>query len=180
MQASAPAFAGVTAEGRGLGNRQRYAIALGSNRAHGHHGSPGAVIAAAIERLGIDARLLARSRTIETLALGPGGRCYANAAMLIETRLDPPALLAQLKAIERDFGRRPGRRWGPRVLDLDILLWSGGRWRTRTLVIPHRQLARRRFVLDPLAEIAPGWRLPASPLRVRHLAARLTRRVPSA
>lgn len=157
-----------------------YAIALGSNRAHARYGAPRRVIEAAIARVSEDARLLARSRVLDTPALGPGGRRYANAAALIETPLAPPALLVWLKAIERGFGRRAGRRWGPRVLDLDILLWSGGQWQARALVIPHVQLARRRFVLDPLGEIAPGWRLPGSALRVRHLAARLTRRTPAA
>jgi 2-amino-4-hydroxy-6-hydroxymethyldihydropteridine diphosphokinase len=60
------------------------------------------------------------------------------------------------------------------VLDLDIVLWSGGRWRSRRLTIPHPQLSRRSFVLQPLAAIAPGWRVGA--LSIRHLAHRLARR----
>jgi 2-amino-4-hydroxy-6-hydroxymethyldihydropteridine diphosphokinase len=86
------------------------------------------------------------------------------------------AMLDELKAIERAFGRRRGRRWGPRVLDLDIALWSGGRFRSRRLTIPHPQLARRSFVLQPLAAIAPRWRV--GPLTVRHLAHRLAQRPP--
>jgi len=85
-------------------------------------------------------------------------------------------MLARLKKIERDFGRRPSRRWGPRVLDLDIALWSGGSFRSRGLKIPHPQLARRSFVLQPLAAIAPEWRLASG--TIRQSAARLARRAP--
>lgn len=157
-----------------------YAIALGSNRRHGRHGAPAGVVAAAITCLANEGRIEARSRIIQTPPLGPAGRAFANAALLLGTRLDPPALLARLKAIERTFGRRRGRRWGARVLDLDILLWSGGGWHGRAprLDIPHSALSRRAFVLDPLAVIAPGWSLPGSALRIRHLRARLTRAVP--
>jgi 2-amino-4-hydroxy-6-hydroxymethyldihydropteridine diphosphokinase len=93
---------------------------------------------------------------------------------LVESVLEPPEMLGRLKATEREFGRRGGRRWGPRVLDLDILLWSGGRFRSRRLTVPHPQLAKRSFVLSPLATIAPGWRV-RGPLTVRHLAHRLAR-----
>jgi 2-amino-4-hydroxy-6-hydroxymethyldihydropteridine diphosphokinase len=86
-------------------------------------------------------------------------------------------MLGRLKAIEREFGRRAGRRWGPRVLDLDIVLWSGGKWKSRRLTVPHPQLDKRSFVLQPLAAIAPGWRV-RGPLTVRHLARRLARGAP--
>jgi len=86
-------------------------------------------------------------------------------------------MLRRLKAIERDFGRRRGRRWGPRVLDLDVVLWSGGKWRSRELNVPHPQIERRSFVLQPLAAIAPNWRV-RGPLSIRHLAERLARRAP--
>ena len=104
-------------------------------------------------------------------------RDFANAVALVESDLDPPEMLTRLKDIERDFGRRPGRRWGPRVLDLDMVLWSGGKWRSRSLTVPHPQIAKRSFVLQPLAAIAPGWRV-RGPLTVRHLAERLARRAP--
>jgi 2-amino-4-hydroxy-6-hydroxymethyldihydropteridine diphosphokinase len=159
-----------------------YAIALGSNRRHGLHGSPRGVVEAAIKTLDKKGlKLVARSTVRSTPALGPAGRSFANAAVIVATTLDPPALLAQLKRIERKFGRRRGRRWGPRVLDLDILLWSGGKWPHHPgfapmgrLSIPHRELARRRFVLDPLVEIAADWRDPMSRRTVRQLAHRLT------
>jgi 2-amino-4-hydroxy-6-hydroxymethyldihydropteridine diphosphokinase len=114
-----------------------------------------------------------------TPALGPGGRSYANAAAIVTTKLEPPALLAALKTVERSFGRRRGRRWGPRVLDLDILLWSEGPWAGDSLIVPHPAMRDRLFVLGPLAEIAPGWRDPITSLTVRQLLARLGRRKPA-
>ena len=83
----------------------------------------------------------------------------------------------RLRQRVRAFGRRRGRRWGPRVLDLDLILWSGGAFRSRRLIIPHPQLGKRAFVLQPLAAIAPNWRI-HGPLNVSHLAHRLARRVP--
>jgi 2-amino-4-hydroxy-6-hydroxymethyldihydropteridine diphosphokinase len=146
----------------------RYAVALGSNRRHGRHGAPAGVVAAAFAALAeAGIAVEARSPIIHTPAMGPGGRGFANAAAIVASPLDPPSLLAQLKRIERAFGRRPGRRWGARVLDLDIILWSGGRWPVsprrptgHSLAIPHRDHARRAFVLTPLAAIAAGWRTP--------------------
>ena len=108
-------------------------------------------------------------------AQGGTGRNFANAVVLVKSDRDPGALLAALKAIERDFGRRPGRRWGARVLDLDILAWSGGKFRSRSLTIPHPRLADRVFAIGPLAAIAPDWRLFGA-LNARHLVARLARR----
>ena len=158
--------------------RHVYAIALGSNRRHGRHGPPEGVLAAALAALAADGmKVRARSRVYRTAPLGPAGRSFANAAALIETSLDPSMVLPALKRIERAFGRRSGRRWGARVLDLDILLWSGGRWHSPGLVVPHRALAGRRFVLDPLVRIAPRWRLPGG-ASVRQLHARLTHPAP--
>lgn len=151
-----------------------YAIGIGSNRPHGRHGRPPHVVEAAIARLDADFGLFDASPIMLSRAVGPGGRDYANAVALVESDAKPPELLARLKQIELGFGRRPGRRWGTRVLDLDILLWSGGRFRSRRLTIPHRELEKRSFVLEPLAAIAPGWRIGGR--TVRHLAQRLGRR----
>jgi 2-amino-4-hydroxy-6-hydroxymethyldihydropteridine diphosphokinase len=153
-----------------------YAIAIGSNRPHGRFGRPAGVVEAAIARLDEEFGLFDASPIILNAAHGGAGRDFANSVALVESRLDPPALLARLKSLEREFGRRRGRRWGPRVLDLDIALWSGGRFRSRRLTIPHPELARRSFVLQPLAAIAPGWRV--GPLTIGHLAHRLARRRP--
>jgi 2-amino-4-hydroxy-6-hydroxymethyldihydropteridine diphosphokinase len=150
-----------------------YAIALGSNR-RGRHGAPADTVRAAAAAIGA-ARL---SRVRLTPALGPAGRGFANAVALVESELDPPALLAHLKQIEREFGRRRGRRWGPRVLDLDIVLWSRGAWGGDGLIVPHPEFRRRPFVLQPLAEIAPGWRDPITGATVRQLLFRHSRRHP--
>ena len=154
-----------------------YAIAIGSNRPHGRYGAPTGVVAAAIAALDAAFTLFDASPLIINPATGGAGRDFANAVALIETPFDPPTLLAALKAIERGFGRRAGRRWGSRVLDLDIVAWSGGRFTSRGLTIPHARLAGRPFVLGPLTAIAPDWRIVGA-LTVRHLAARLARARP--
>ena len=151
-----------------------YAIAIGSNRPHGRHGRPAAVVEAAIARLDELFGLFDASPIVLNAAHGGAGRDFANAVALVESDLDPPQMLVRLKALEREFGRRRGKRWGPRVLDLDIALWSGGKFRSRRLTVPHPQLERREFVLRPLATIAPGWRIGA--LTARHLAHRLAAR----
>lgn len=151
-----------------------YAIAIGSNRPHGRHGRPTGVVEAAIALLDESFGLFDASPIVLSPALGPAGRDFANAVALVASKLEPPAMLSRLKEIERAFGRRRARRWGPRVLDLDIILWSGGKFRSSALTIPHPELGRRSFVLDPLAMIAPNWRIDA--LKVRHLAGRQVRR----
>ena len=161
-----------------------YAIGIGSNRPHGRHGRPAGVVEAAIARLDEEFGLFDASPILLNPAHGPSGRDFANAVALVESELAPPEMLRRLKTIERDFGRRRGRHWGPRVLDLDIALWSGGRFpkgqslptEGLSLVVPHPQLAKRTFVLTPLAAIAPRWRVGA--LNVQHLAHRLARRSP--
>jgi 2-amino-4-hydroxy-6-hydroxymethyldihydropteridine diphosphokinase len=156
-----------------LGEKHLYAIALGSNR-RGRHGEPAATVRAAAEAIGAE-RL---SRVRSTPALGPAGRGFANAIALLSTGEAPPELLARLKHVERSFGRRGGRRWGPRVLDLDIILWSGGSWAGDGLIVPHPDFRTRRFVLEPLAELAAGWRDPLTGATVRQLLARLSHRRP--
>lgn len=154
-----------------------YAIAIGSNRPHGSFGRPAQVIEAAIARLDEDFGLFDSSPILINPAQGGAGRDFANAVALVESRQQPPEMLKRLKTIERDFGRRRGRRWGARVLDLDIVAWSGGAWSSRRLTVPHPAAAHRQFVLQPLAVIAPGWRLEGG-LTARHLAHRLARRAP--
>lgn len=158
-------------------------IALGSNRRHRRHGAPARVVAAAVEALAaMGIKVLRRSRIHATGPVGPSDRTFANAAVLAETDLSPAALLVALKAVERDFGRKRGRRWAARVLDLDIIAY-GDRvvpsrlcWRrARGLAIPHRAMHQRRFVLDPVVEIAPDWRHPLLARTVRQLRARTSR-----
>lgn len=155
--------------------RTSYAIALGSNRP-GRHGAPEREVAAAIAAL---EGVVAVSPIFRTAPLGPSNRRFANAAAIVESDEEPPALLRRLKRIERSFGRRRGRIWGARVIDLDIVLWSGGSWGGAGLVVPHRAFRERGFVLHPLARIAPGWRDPVTGRTVRQLLARLTRRAPT-
>jgi 2-amino-4-hydroxy-6-hydroxymethyldihydropteridine diphosphokinase len=103
-------------------------------------------------------RLQAVSALYSTRPVGPRDQPdYVNAVAKLETGLSPPALLAALKGIEREQGRRPGgERWGPRVLDLDILLFGQAVIDDAGLRVPHRELARRAFVLVPLADVAPA------------------------
>jgi 2-amino-4-hydroxy-6-hydroxymethyldihydropteridine diphosphokinase len=155
-----------------------YAIALGSNRRHGRYGAPAAILRAAMTELSEQGFVIAASTIFLTPALGPAGRSFANAAIILRTDMAPPETFAALKKLEKSFGRRAGRRWGPRVLDLDIVLWSEGCWEGMGLVIPHPAFRERRFVLDPLAEIAPDWRDPVTTATVRQLRTRLIARKP--
>lgn len=161
-------------------SKTSYVVALGSNRSHHRYGRPPAVLAAA-------AAVLASSRGVKvkavapvviTPALGPAGRSFANSALVLTSKNSPDKLLKLLKAIERDFGRRRARRWGARVLDLDIILWSDGIWADRRLAVPHPAFRERRFVLDPLVRLVPDWRDPRDRLTVRQLRARLIRPKP--
>jgi 2-amino-4-hydroxy-6-hydroxymethyldihydropteridine diphosphokinase len=154
----------------------RYLIALGSNVRHVRFGPPRRVLAAALARLEAEGvRVLAAAPVVETEPVGPSIRRYANSAAVIETALEPEPLLALLKRIERDFGRRAsGQRWRARVLDLDVILWSGGPWASPALTIPHPLFRTRAFVLDPALAVASDWRDPLTGATVRQLHARLT------
>jgi len=140
-------------------------------------GGPRRVLEAALAALEAEGLALdAVSPAIDSAPLGPALRHYANAAAVIATELAPPALLELLQRIERAFGRRRrGSKWRARPLDLDIVLWSGGRWRSASLTIPHPEFRRRTFVLDPAAAVSLRWRDPGTGLTMRQLAARLTR-----
>lgn len=130
-------------------------IGLGSNLE-----CPERQVASAIRTLSAlpNSKLLASSRLYRTAPVGLTDQPdYINAVVRLETRLEPRALLDALQAIERAHGRRrDGTRWGPRTLDLDILLYGDERLDTPGLTIPHPELANRAFVLVPLSEIAPA------------------------
>ncbi|WP_325065423.1 2-amino-4-hydroxy-6-hydroxymethyldihydropteridine diphosphokinase [Parerythrobacter jejuensis] len=153
-----------------------YLVALGSNRRHHRYGPPANVVRAAMEELAVLGTVTARSAIRATPPMGPSRRWFANAAVVIESQLDPEAMLAGLQHVEHEFGRRKWRRWGDRVLDLDLILWSGGSFASKALIIPHAGLPGRDFVLRPAREIAGGWKDPASGLSLAHLAARLTKK----
>lgn len=122
--------------------------------------------------------VVAQSSIMTSDPVGPSIRRYANAVVLIDSAEEPPVLLRRLKAIERAFGRRRGQRWSARVIDLDIVLWSGGAWWSRDLTIPHAAFREREFVLNPLLRVAPEWRDPIGGLTVRQLRARSRRAQP--
>ena len=125
-----------------------------------------------------DIDVFAHSPIIYSTAIGPSQRTYANAAAVIASPLEPPALLCRLHEIEAHFGRkRRGQKWRARVLDLDIILWSRGIWAgdDPVLHIPHPAMRMRAFVMTPAAMIAPNWRDPVTGLTLRQLQSRLVR-----
>jgi len=155
-----------------------YLIALGSNRRHHRLGMPQLVLQAALVELAlVGADIVAASRIIRSRPVGPSQRDYANAAAVIETMLEPDTLLGALKGVERRFGRRRGHKWGARVLDLDIILWSGGCWHGTQpqLVIPHRLFRGRTFVLAPARDVASRWRDPITGRSIAQLFRQLIR-----
>jgi len=102
-------------------------------------------------------KLLARSSFFKTRPQGYTSQdWFVNGVIKIETKLDPHQLLQALKEIEFQLGRRETFRWGPRTIDLDILLFDEKEIRTKELQIPHPHLQERQFVLIPLAEIDCG------------------------
>ncbi|MDZ7643929.1 MAG: 2-amino-4-hydroxy-6-hydroxymethyldihydropteridine diphosphokinase [Woeseiaceae bacterium] len=107
-------------------------------------------------------RLEARSSLYRSAPLGPADQPdYVNAAAALLTRLTADELLAGLQAIEASHGRRrDGARWGPRTLDLDLLVYGRERRESASLTLPHPRIAQRNFVLWPLAEIAPYLTVP--------------------
>lgn len=163
-------------------------IALGSN-VTSRHGNPQDTLTKALSALdGGPVRILARSRLYQTPCFPVGaGPDYVNAAVLIETRLSPEALLAHLHAIEAEFDRVRTARWASRTLDLDLVLMDQKirpdqptlrEWVNfsvheqaknvpETLILPHPRLQGRAFVLVPAAELWPDW---THPLTGRSLA----------
>ena len=128
-------------------------IGLGSNQ-----GDRRATLDAAVAELGRQPQIsiAAVSAWRETAPIGgpPGQTCFLNGALRAETSLGPHELLACLGQIENRLGRLRTDRWGPRTIDLDLLLYDELVLSTPTLVLPHPRMAWRRFVLEPAAEVA--------------------------
>ena len=150
-----------------------YALALGSNRALSTIRTPPILLQEATAGLAKLGRVVATAPIILTAPLGPSLRRFANGAILLESKLPPNEMLKAINALEDQLGRRRRRRWGDRSMDIDIILWSGGRWESRKLHIPHPAFRHRDFVLSPLLAVAPKWRDPLTGLSIRHLHARL-------
>ncbi|MGQ7249870.1 2-amino-4-hydroxy-6-hydroxymethyldihydropteridine diphosphokinase [Halomonas sp. V046] len=147
----------VQAGERGSGEAQAW-IGLGSNLDGPHERIVQAL--AALERLPLT-RLESASRRYASRPVGPQDQPdFVNAVAAVRTRLSPLALLDQLQALEQQHRRVRERHWGPRTLDLDLLLYAKERWQHPRLTLPHPEMARRAFVLLPLAEIAATLVLP--------------------
>jgi 2-amino-4-hydroxy-6-hydroxymethyldihydropteridine diphosphokinase len=117
----------------------------------------------ALARLEAEGWLVSRSSVRETDPVGVTDQPkFLNAAAELRTELEPRELLDRLLAIERELGRDRAReaRWGPRLIDLDLLLYGDEAIDEPGLTVPHPRLAERRFVLEPLAELDPGLELP--------------------
>lgn len=147
---------GEGSEGRGLG-RGEAAIGLGSNL-----GDRIDHLRSAVAGLGKLGRVVGLSSLYETSPIGgPPQGDYLNAVVILATDLDPDGLVAELKALEQRSGRRPTVRYGPRILDLDLLLLGVQEHTSRIVTVPHPRLTERRFVLEPLLEVRPDAALPS-------------------
>jgi 2-amino-4-hydroxy-6-hydroxymethyldihydropteridine diphosphokinase len=145
-------------------------IALGANL-----GEPHRALSAARRRIASLGEIRAASALYRTAPVGgpPGQPDYLNAALMLLTEREPADLLAEMLRIEREAGRERRERWGPRVLDLDLLAYGSGVSDLPGLTLPHPRLMERAFVLAPLADIAPEWRHPVTGLTVRDALARI-------
>jgi 2-amino-4-hydroxy-6-hydroxymethyldihydropteridine diphosphokinase len=148
-------------EGALAGGKHRRTAYLGLGSNEGDRLASLRAARAALERRGL--RLLASSSVYET---APQGEVtdqpdFLNAAIAVDTELDPEELLALSKEVERELGRRPGgRRHGSRPIDVDLLLVGESELRSDRLTLPHPELRSRRFVLEPLLELDPALTLP--------------------
>ena len=129
------------------------------------------MLARAIEKLQPEIRPIALSRIFETPPWGFTDQpAFLNQVVQAQTRLSAQETLDALKRIENDLGRQPNFRYGPRVIDLDILFFNDDMINTDTLVIPHPELTKRAFVLLPLLDIAPDYFHPVEKKSIGELA----------
>jgi 2-amino-4-hydroxy-6-hydroxymethyldihydropteridine diphosphokinase len=132
-------------------------VGLGSNL-----GDRRAMLGLALSELGRLARVERASHIYETAPVGPPQGRFLNAAVLLAFDGTPDALLDALLAIERRLGRVRTEKWGPRTIDLDVLWIEGAVVVTDRLVVPHPSLRERAFALEPLLEVRPDARDPAT------------------
>jgi 2-amino-4-hydroxy-6-hydroxymethyldihydropteridine diphosphokinase len=153
-------------------------IGIGGNLASPWFGEPRDTLAAALVALEAEGiRVTTRSAWYRTEPVPRSDQpWFVNAVASLATDLAAPDLLAVLQAVEGQFGRVRGERNAARVLDLDLLDHRGQVSETASLILPHPRLHQRRFVLLPLAEIAPSWRHPVSGLTAEQLLSRLATR----
>ena len=136
----------------------KVALALGSNI-----GDRMAYLQAAIKALSLYIKIEDISSVYETIpAYVSDQPIYLNAALIGETTVEPLALLWTVKDIESEIGREPSYRYGPRQIDIDIILYGDRQMKTTELTIPHAAMHEREFVLRPLSEIAPAWAVPST------------------
>ncbi|MEG3859760.1 2-amino-4-hydroxy-6-hydroxymethyldihydropteridine diphosphokinase [Microcoleus sp. herbarium12] len=142
------------------------AIALGSNL-----GDSLATLKSAIATLNNTPGIAVKSHSswYQTAPVGPPQPDYINACAILEVALQPQQLLATLLEIEKQFNRIRGEKWGPRTIDLDLLLYDDLILETPTLTLPHPRMTQRAFVLVPLAEIAPDWVHPVTKSAIAQL-----------
>ena len=152
-------------------------VSLGSNE-----GNREEKLEAAAARLAAHPRigLVARSSWRETAPIGgpPEQAAFLNGAVKLETSLPPHDLLGHLHEIENELGRRRAERWGPRPIDLDLLLYDELILTTPELVLPHPRMAWRRFVLEPAAEVAGSMIHPTIRWTLARLLAHLNESMP--
>lgn len=156
--------------GSNNGDYKISAIALGSNM-----GDSQKTLESALQRLDEIPHIQVKSYSswYKTTPIGPSQAEFLNGCAVLEVGLAPHDLLNTLLKIEDEFGRVRQERWGPRTLDLDLILYDNLVLNTPNLTIPHPEMLNRAFVLVPLAEIAPNMIEPQSGLSIRELLAKV-------
>jgi 2-amino-4-hydroxy-6-hydroxymethyldihydropteridine diphosphokinase len=144
------------------------AIALGSNI-----GESVTILKQALQTLEKHPKIAVKSCSswYQTAPVGPPQPDYFNGCALLEVKISPQELLRTLLEVEKKFGRARREKWGPRTLDLDLLIYDSLILDGPTLQIPHPRMRYRAFVLIPLAEIAPSWIEPVTGQTIAEMAA---------